>query len=133
DAEDGCQATFLVLARKAASICKSTSLASWLHGVACRVAAGIKRAEARRQRRARAAELPAPRGTDTAGEVSWREMQAILDQQLEQLPQRYRTPLILCYLDGKTRDQAAHELGVSLGSLHGRLERGRNLLRDRLT
>ncbi len=130
DAEDACQATFLVLARKAGCIRKRTSLASWLHGVACRVAATLKRDQARRARRQREVRAPAPK--DAASEVSWREMQMLLDEELAQLPQRYRTPLILCYLDGKTRDEAAGRLGLSVGSLHGRLERGRNLLRLRL-
>src|SRR5262245_32193015 len=130
DAEDACQATFLVLARKAASIRKNTALASWLHGVACRVSAMLKREQARRQRREGKAHAAAP--PDAAAEVNWREMQVLLDEELEQLPQRYRTPLILCYLDGKTRDEAAGQLGLSVGSLHGRLERGRALLRQRL-
>src|SRR5687768_10586034 len=60
DAEDACQATFLVLARQAASVRKATSLSSWLHGVACRVVANLKRERSRRHRRERAAEPPAP-------------------------------------------------------------------------
>jgi RNA polymerase sigma factor (sigma-70 family) len=131
DAEDACQATFLVLARKAASLRKRTSLSSWLHGVACRVAASLKRDHARRRRRDRAAAAPAPR--DPAAEVTWREMQSILDEELQRLPERYRVPLILCYLECLTRDEAAQQLGVSPGTLHGRLERGRDGLRQRLT
>jgi Family of unknown function (DUF6263)/Sigma-70, region 4 len=64
--------------------------------------------------------------------VSWREVQVILDEELEHLPERYRSPLFLCYLDGKTRDEAAQQLGIRAGTLHGRLERGRELLRKRL-
>jgi RNA polymerase sigma factor (sigma-70 family) len=131
DAEDVCQATFLVLARKASSIRKGTSIASWLHGVACRVAGRFKRDRARRQCRERETEARAPK--DAGSEVSWREAQTILDEELERLPERYRAPLILCYLDGKTRDEAARRLRLSTGSLHGRLERGRDLLRERLT
>ena len=131
DAEDACQATFLVLARKAALVRKKSSLGSWLHGVACRVAANLKRDHARRKSREQRVDAPVPR--DPAGEVTWREVQAILDQELQQLPERYRTPLILCYLECMTRDQAAQQIGVSAGSLHGRLERARDMLRERLT
>src|SRR6516164_6113692 len=102
DAEDACQATFLVLARKSASVRKKTSLSSWLHGVACRVGASLKRDHARRRSRERQADAPAP--MDPAAEVSWREAQTILDDELRQLPDRYRVPLILCYLECLTRD-----------------------------
>jgi Flp pilus assembly protein CpaB len=131
DAEDVCQATFLVLARKAASIRKSTSLSSWLHGVTCRVAGRLKRERIRRQGWERRKYSPSLQ--DPGSEVSWREMQTILDEELERLPERYRAPLILCYLDGQTRDEAARRLGLSTGTLHGRLERGRELLRQRLS
>ncbi|MCI0380397.1 MAG: sigma-70 family RNA polymerase sigma factor [Gemmataceae bacterium] len=139
DAEDACQATFLVLARKAASIRKTASLSSWLHSVACRMAVSLKRDQARRRRREknRGAGILACRQTGMSApqdkELTWSQAQALLDQELDLLPPKYRTPLILCYLDGKTRDEAAHELGVSIGSLHGLLERGRTQLRDRLT
>jgi RNA polymerase sigma factor (sigma-70 family) len=131
DAEDACQATFLVLARKSASVRKKTSLSSWLHGVACRVGASLKRDHARRRSRERQADAPAP--MDPAAEVSWREAQTILDDELRQLPDRYRVPLILCYLECLTRDEAAQQLGISSGSLHGQLQRARELLRQRLT
>ncbi|MCI0640267.1 MAG: sigma-70 family RNA polymerase sigma factor [Gemmataceae bacterium] len=136
DAEDACQATFLVLARKAASIKKTASLSSWLHSVACRMAVSLKRDQARRRRREiRGAGILACRQTGMTApqELTWSQAQALLDQELDLLPPKYRTPLILCYLDGKTRDEAAQQLGVSVGSLHGLLERGRTLLRDRLT
>jgi RNA polymerase sigma factor (sigma-70 family) len=129
DAEDACQAAFLVLARKAGSIRKSESLGSWLHGVAFRSAANLKRQVARRH----AHEKPA---ADVAqadnGDVSWWEVRAVLDEELRRLPARYQAPLVLCYLEGKTRDEAAQELGWSTGTLRGRLERGRDLLRSRL-
>jgi len=131
DAEDACQATFLVLARKAASVRKKAALASWLHGVACRVAVKLKRDHARRKRGERGAAAPAP--ADPANEVSWREVQALLDEELEQLPERYRAPVILCYLECRTREEAAQQLGLSPGSLHGRLERARHLLHERLS
>jgi RNA polymerase sigma factor (sigma-70 family) len=130
DAEDACQATFLVLARKAASIRAKESLAGWLHGVAHHIATNLKRDLARRQaweeRLARKARTPLPPGP------TWREVRAALDDELARLPERYRGPLVLCYLEGRTRDEAARQLGWSLGTLRGRLERGRELLRARL-
>lgn len=130
DAEDACQATFLVLARKAQTIRKKRSLSSWLHGVALRLANSLKRKLARRQRRE---QLSAKSESSLPHcDVSWREVQAILDAELQQLPERYRSALILCYLEEKTRDEAAAHLNISKGSLHGLLQRGRNLLRERL-
>jgi RNA polymerase sigma factor (sigma-70 family) len=131
DAEDACQAAFLVLAQKAASIRKTTSLPSWLHGVASRVAAHLRRERTRRGRRER--ETQGPEVADPAAEVSWRELQTVLDEELERLPDRLRAPLILCYLDGQPRDAAAQQLGLSIACLHGRLERGRKALCERLT
>jgi RNA polymerase sigma factor (sigma-70 family) len=130
DAEDACQATFLVLARKARSIRKKAALGSWLHGIACRVCANLRRQQARRQKRERRATVssrPAGNGDN------WHDVQAVLDEELQMLPDRYRAPLLLCYWEGKTRDEAAEHLGHTPGKLHGLLERGRTLLRQRLT
>jgi RNA polymerase sigma factor (sigma-70 family) len=131
DAEDACQATFLVFSRKAATIRKTTALGSWLHAVALRVTANLKRERARRERRER--NLHSRSISNPADEVSWAEVQTALDEELERLPERYRAVLILCYLQGKTRDEAADQLGISAGALHGLLERGRKLLAARLT
>jgi RNA polymerase sigma factor (sigma-70 family) len=129
DAEDACQAAFLVLARKAGSVRKKDSLSSWLHGVAYRVASNLKKKIARR--RAHEGKLlgepPA-----TREEVSWRDVKAVLDEELQRLPEHFRVPLLLCYLEGKTRDEAAQDLGWSVATLRGRLERGRLLLGNRL-
>jgi RNA polymerase sigma factor (sigma-70 family) len=129
DAEDACQAAFLVLARKAGSVRNRDSVGSFLHGVAYRVAVRLRRDVARR--RAREAPLADAPERDTA-EVSWREVRTVLDAELRRLPERFQAPLLLCYLEGKTRDEAAVALGWSLGTLRGRLERGRELLRRRL-
>ncbi len=129
DAEDACQAAFLVLARKAASIRARNSLGSYLYGVAYRVASNLRREVSRRRgREAPAVDVPAP----AAADVTWREVRGVLDEELWRLPERFRAPLLLCYLEGKTRDEAAHELGWTPGTLRGRLERGRELLRARL-
>jgi RNA polymerase sigma factor (sigma-70 family) len=132
DAEDACQAVFLVLARRAPSICKSGSLASWLHGVAWRVAHKLRTSLARRHGRERAAAAPAASGTSAEPDISLREVQRLVDEELNRLPARYKGPLVLCYLEGKTQDEAARELGCTLGSLRGKLERGREMLRARL-
>jgi RNA polymerase sigma factor (sigma-70 family) len=131
DAEDACQATFLVFSRKAATIRKGAALASWLHAVALRVTANLKRERARRERRERSSSDRVC--SNPADDVSWAEVQSALDEELGRLPERYRAVLILCYLEGKTRDEAAEQLKLSAGTLHGLLERGRKLLADRLT
>jgi RNA polymerase sigma factor (sigma-70 family) len=129
DADDAFQAAFLVLARRAASIRKKASLPSWLHGVAYRVAAHLRRQVARRHaREGPAVDVPQAGAPD----VTWREVRAVLDAELRRLPERFRAPVLLCCVEGKTRDEAARELGWSLGTVRGRLERGRQLLRARL-
>src|SRR5262249_11929012 len=127
DAEDVCQATFLVLARKARSIRKPASLAPWLHGVACRLARRVKAGRDRTyDRRAN------PRAQLTPmDELTGRELRQILHEELALLPESYRLPLILCYLEGLTKDEAALRLGWTATTLKGRVDRGRNLLRRR--
>jgi RNA polymerase sigma factor (sigma-70 family) len=130
DAEDACQATFLVLARRAAAVRRPGSVGCWLHGVALRVARRLAADAARR----RAVEAPAPPDVPPAAvEVTWREVQAVLDEELARLPERYRQPLVLCYLEGRTQAEAARLLGWGPGTFRGRLDRGRMRLRDRLT
>ena len=130
DAEDTCQAAFLVLARSAASIRSRTSLASWLHGVALRLARKMRAGDARRRTRdAHAAGVNHP---GPEAEASWREVQEALDEELGRLPEKFRAPLVLCYLEGLSRDEAAAWLGVSLSTVRGRLELGRERLRSRL-
>jgi RNA polymerase sigma factor (sigma-70 family) len=128
DAEDACQATFLELARKASSIRKPTSLAPWLHGVAYRLALRIK------ARRDRTSDLGVPPRPQPAllDELTGRELGQILHEELALLPESYRLPLILCYLEGLTRDEAARRLGWTAATLKGRVDRGRHLLRRRL-
>jgi RNA polymerase sigma factor (sigma-70 family) len=131
DAEDACQATFLVLARKARSIRKTASLGSWLHGVAYRVSLRLKSAATRRPQPNSC--LRDPAAADTAFVVSWQEVMQVLDEELDRLPATYRAPLVLCYLEGQTMDEGAKQLGWKLGAFRGRLQRGRDMLRKRLT
>jgi RNA polymerase sigma factor (sigma-70 family) len=130
-ADDVLQATFLVLARKVRSIRQRDSLAGWLYGVAQRLARQARLAEAARSRRQRRATTA--RGTTAAGDPGWRELLQILDDELQRLPERYRLPLLLCYLEGQTQDEAARQLGLSLSTLRRRLEKGRESLRARMT
>jgi RNA polymerase sigma factor (sigma-70 family) len=127
DAEDAFQAVFLILARKAGSV--SGSLPAWLHGVARRVAANLRRSARRRvaveATAARSAEIPPP-------DQSLREGLAALDDELTRLPERYRAVLIVCCLEGRSRDEAASQLGWSQEQVKGRLERAREMLRRRL-
>jgi RNA polymerase sigma factor (sigma-70 family) len=130
DAEDAFQATFLALARQAGSIRRSESLAGWLHGVAYRVA--LKGRAAAADPRAHEAKAPPRAVPGPADELAWREVRHVLHEELARLPEKYRAPLVLCYLEGKTQDTAAGELGWAKGTLKGRLERARHLLRQRL-
>jgi RNA polymerase sigma factor (sigma-70 family) len=127
-AEDAFQATFLLLVRRSSRLTRAGALAGWLHAVALRVARDARRAEERRRRRERAHALP----TAGAEDLTWGELRQRLDAELARLPEHYRTPLVLCYLEGLSQAEAARRLGWSDTVLRGRLERGRAALRRRL-
>jgi RNA polymerase sigma factor (sigma-70 family) len=131
DAEDAFQATFVVLTNKAASLRHPEMLGSWLFGVARRIA--LKARSRGKPFNSLEGALPASGDADPLAAISARELLDILDEELARLPDRYRAPLILCCLEGKTRDEAAKLLGWSVSSVKGRLERGRQLLEQRLT
>ena len=137
DAEDAFQATFLVLARKAGSIHKQPSVGSWLYGVAYRISRQAQRRLARQGRREHPRPEALPERPDPypepGQEVSLREALAILDEELGRLPEKFRAPVVLCYLQGKTNEEAARELGCPAGTVFSRLSRGREMLRHRLT
>ncbi len=126
------QATFLVLARKAHAIRNRDSVAGWLHGVARRVALRARADSARRQiKERRAANLAiahAPAGYEAQGE-SWVE----LHEEIARLPERYREPIVLCYLEGLTTEAAAQRLGCPQGTVLSRLSRAKDRLRRSLT
>src|SRR5262249_20975686 len=129
-AEDAFQATFLVLARKAVSINKQASLAAWLHRVAVNIARTAKTSAAQRRRHERQAVLMAQSSpVEEAPIDDWRPL---LHEEVDRLPEKYRLPVVLCYLKGNTQEEAARQLGWPLGSVKGRLARARDLLRTRL-
>ncbi len=128
DAEDVFQATFLLLARRAAAIRKRESVASWLHGVAHRLALSARSKRIRRQQR----EREAARTLESPPESAWSELEETLHEALSQLPAKYRTPLVYCYLEGRTQEEVARQLGKPLGTVRSWLARGREMLRKRL-
>ncbi|HEY7424698.1 MAG TPA: sigma-70 family RNA polymerase sigma factor [Gemmataceae bacterium] len=130
-AEDVFQHTFLTLARRAGSIRKRESIASWLYGVAARLASQARLRDARRSVREREARPPAA-AVDGAEAAAWRELGMVLDEELQRLPEKYRTPLVHIYFIGQTQEEAARQLGWSKSTLQRRLERGKCLLHDRL-
>ena len=133
EAHDASQATFLVLARRAGSIARRESVGSWLHGVALRVAAKARISAARRRaRERRGGEMAAGRAVDSVGAVEGGERWAELHEELGRLPDAFRAPLVLCYLEGLTQEQAAAQLRWRLGTLQSRLARGRAKLKSRL-
>jgi RNA polymerase sigma factor (sigma-70 family) len=131
DAEDACQATFLVLAQKAKSNRWQPSIANWLYTTARKVAGNARVAAQRRTRRESRAAVP--EAVQPVDQMSGRELLAALDEELDKLPPRYREPLLLCYLEGLTRDEAARRLHIPAATLRTRLVRGRKRLGDALT
>jgi RNA polymerase sigma factor (sigma-70 family) len=129
DAQDAFQATFLVLVRKAGSIRKRDSLSSWLHGVAYRIAACARAATARRLRHERKAAAGAVR---VVADGDPEELAPVLYEELDRLPEKYRAPIVLCYLESLTHEQAAQQLRWPVGTVRSRLARGREQLRGRL-
>jgi RNA polymerase sigma factor (sigma-70 family) len=131
DAEDAFQATFLILVRKAARIGKREALGCWLHQVAYRLALKAKASAARRRLRER--RVTSMQQTDFIATVAWNDLRPVLDEEVDRLPEKFRTPFVLCYLEGKTYEQAAQQLGCLPGTVSRRLAQARALLRVRLT
>jgi len=130
DAEDAFQATFIVLARKAASLAQPELLANWLYRVARRAAQHARARVAKQCARERAGGDPELGIPQCPIELDWRRT---LDEELSRLPDKYQAPLVLCYLEGKTSAEAAAALRCPLRTMERRLSEARQLLRSRLT
>jgi RNA polymerase sigma factor (sigma-70 family) len=135
DAEDAFQATFLILARRAGTIRNPGAVGAWLHAVARQVAGRARKARGQRNR----AQVLTGRGLGQAaeadggaGDVEWRELRPVLDEELGRLPEKYRAPVVLCYLEDRSNTEAAEQLGWPVGTVKGRLARARALLQTRL-
>ena len=134
DIEDAFQATFLALARKAGSLIRREAISSWLYKVAYPVAVDARRLSARLAGAQKAvATLPVVESSqDLALEVAQRELYSRLDAEIQRLPRKYRDPVVLCHLEGKTQEEAARELGWAKGTVSTRLIHAREMLRLRL-
>jgi RNA polymerase sigma factor (sigma-70 family) len=128
DVEDAFQATFLVLVRKAGSISRRQALASWLHTVAHRIALQART----RRGPVSLSETEVARAIAPETDLDRREVRDVLDEELRRLPEKYRVPFVLCYLEGRTNEEAARELGRPVGTIASRLARARARLRQRL-
>jgi RNA polymerase sigma factor (sigma-70 family) len=131
DAEDAFQATFVVLARNAGKLPQKGSLSSWLHGVAYRIALNARRLSARRRKHERQAKIMVT--TNPAWNAAWREVQLLLDEEVQRLPEKYRDPFILCCLESQSYAAAARRMGVKEGTVGSRLAEARKRLQRRLT
>jgi RNA polymerase sigma factor (sigma-70 family) len=128
DADDAFQATFLILIRRADAVRPRCQVGAWLHGVAYRTALEARRSAAKRLQK----EASAVPRSDPAEDV-WAELRPVLDQELARLPDKYRVPLLTCDVEGKTRKEAAAQLGWPEGTVASRLSRARALLSRRMT
>ncbi len=129
DAEDAFQAAFVVLLRRAGSIRDGSLLGNWLYGVAYRVAVRARARAARRAAREQQGRRTEPAATATETTTDW---QQLLHDEVFRLPEKYRRPIVMCYLNGQTNEEAAAALGWPVGTVKGRLSRARELLRVRL-
>jgi RNA polymerase sigma factor (sigma-70 family) len=132
DAEDAAQATFVALVRNAGRIRDRRVLLSWLYGVAYRIASRMKaQSERRRELHSRAGGRVSPIRADDA--AAFRELRQLVQDEVDQLPEDFRTLVVYSYLEGKSNEEVAQSLGCPVGTVKGRLWRARGMLRERLS
>ena len=131
DADDAFQATFLVLVRRASSIARPHLLAHWLYGVARGTALAAKVRKAKQQEKDK--QVVERATTDPTAAVMWADLRPVLDEEVGRLPERYRVPFVLCYLEGHTNEEAAQLIACPKGTVLSRLAWARKRLRARLT
>src|SRR5262249_25505148 len=129
DAEDAFQATFIVLARKATAVAQMDSVGGWLHGVAFRTALHAQKIRGRQQVSAERelGQVLIAEMSGQATENDLRELCAALDEAVQRLPEKYRAPIVLCYMEGKTQAETAATLQCSLPTIERRLAQARDL------
>lgn len=130
DAEDAFQATFLILLRRARALERRPSLSSWLYTVACHLSMKMRAGSARQK--AVEEQTAVCSGAETSNVIGWEDVRPVIDQELQRLPAKFRDPVVLCYLEGRTNEEAAQELRWPVGTVKGRLAQARDLLRTRL-
>ncbi len=130
DADDAFQATFVVLVRRAGAIARPELLGNWLYGTAYRTACRARVDAARRRMKERRAASPA--AATPPPTLDWIDVRPILDEEIDRLPERFRTPFVLCHVEGKTNEEAARLLGCPKGTVASRLAAARQRLRGRL-
>ncbi len=128
EAEDAFQATFLLLARNAATIKNLDSLASWLYGVAYRVSLKAKAGARRRAHEGPGVEMAVSEPLD----LDRHDLQPLLHDEVNRLPEKYRAPILLCFFEGQTHEEAARQLNCPTGTVKGRMARAKEMLRSRL-
>ncbi|MBL8797361.1 MAG: sigma-70 family RNA polymerase sigma factor [Planctomycetia bacterium] len=131
DVEDAFQAVFLVLARKARALARRELVGPWLYGVAYRIA--IKARATTMQRRTRERQVADMTLIEPLYHETYNDLRPVIDEEVQHLPAKYRQPVVLCYMEGKTNEEAAAQLQCPSGTVKTRLAKGRDLLRNRLT